>query len=49
MESAESDVELSGLFILSCHVKVNKPLSPKSDLADYLFTKLQYYMTGQGK
>jgi hypothetical protein len=29
--------------------KVNKPLSPTSDSTDYLFTKLQYYMSGQGK
>jgi hypothetical protein len=69
MESAESDVGLSGLFTLYCHVvmyfseqgiirvkcetewfiKVNKPLSPTSDSADSMLTKLQYYMTGQGK
>jgi hypothetical protein len=29
--------------------KVNKPLGPTSDSADYLFTKLQYYMTVQGE
>jgi hypothetical protein len=27
--------------------KLNKPLSPTSNSADYLFTKLQYYMTVQ--
>jgi hypothetical protein len=42
MESAESDVGLSGLFTLS-------PLSPTSDSADSMFTKLQYCITRQGK
>jgi hypothetical protein len=44
MESAESDVGPSGLFTLSC-----EPLGPTSDSADYLFTKLPNYMSGQGK
>jgi hypothetical protein len=50
MESAESDVGLSGLFTLSWHVvTVNIPLRLTSDSADFFFTKLQYYLAGQGK
>ena len=36
-------------YSTTCQDKVNKPLSPTSDSADYLFTKLQYYMTVQGE
>ena len=36
-------------YSTTCQDKVNKPVGPTSDSADYLFTKLQYYMTGQGK
>jgi hypothetical protein len=36
-------------YSTTCQDNVNKPLSPTSDSADYLFTKLQYYMSGQGK
>jgi hypothetical protein len=33
-------------YSTTCQDKVNKPRSPTSDSTDYLFTKLQYYMTG---
>ena len=36
-------------YSTTCQDKVNKPVGPTSDSADYLFTKLQYYMTGQSK